>query len=421
MDGSTRRILTTHVGSLIRPPELVALHQARREGRAVDQKQFDRVLQQSVTRIIGQQVEAGIDYISDGEIGKNIGWARYVLERLAGFERRPTDEGMPLTVIGRDRRDFAEFYKEYDASNDTTGMRGWVVTGPIEYRGLADLRRQLAIYQTALKGLKPKGAFMPAVSPASVAPDRKDEYYKSKEKCLAAIAEALRIEYRAIVDAGFILQVDDSYLPSMYDVIVPPGKLRDYRRWAAAMVEVINHALQGIPEDKVRFHICWGSWNGPHTNDVPLRHLVDILLKIKAQAFSIEMANPRHEHEWQVFKEVKLPRNKLLLPGCISHATNIVEHPELVAERIVRLAKLVGRENVIASSDCGFAAQGPFVARTHPTIQWAKLNSLVQGARLATKALWPKPKRGITANRARSGESNAARASRPPKTRSRFT
>jgi 5-methyltetrahydropteroyltriglutamate--homocysteine methyltransferase len=224
------------------------------------------------------------------------------------------------------------------------------------------------------------------VAPASVLPQRKDEYYRSEEEALFAIAAALREEYRAIVEAGLTVQIDDAFLATTYDLMVPPGHLEDYRRWAAVRIEALNHALKGIPEERSRYHICWGSWNGPHTNDVPAKDIVDLVLRVNVGGYSLEMANPRHEHEWRVWETVKLPKGKVLLPGVISHATNIVEHPELVAERLVRLARLVGRDRVIGSTDCGFA-QGPFGRRVHPTIMWAKLRALAEGARLASAVL----------------------------------
>jgi 5-methyltetrahydropteroyltriglutamate--homocysteine methyltransferase len=243
--------------------------------------------------------------------------------------------------------------------------------------------------KAALAGLPVGGVFMSAVAPCSVAPDRKDEYYKNDEDYLFAVADAVREEYRAIVDAGFILQVDDAYLALTYETMVPPGTLQEYRSWAELRVAALNHALRGIPAERTRYHVCWGSWNGPHVSDVPLKDIVDLILRVSVGGYALEMANPRHEHEWRVWESVKLPAGRILLPGLISHSTNVVEHPELVAERITRLAKLVGRENVIASTDCGFA-QGPFVRRVHPSIMWAKLGALVEGARLASRELWGK-------------------------------
>jgi 5-methyltetrahydropteroyltriglutamate--homocysteine methyltransferase len=263
----------------------------------------------------------------------------------------------------------------------------WVVTGPIKYTGQALIQRDIEDVKRAVAGSNTTDAFLPLVAPASVVPQRVDEYYKSEEEALFAIAEAMREEYQAVVDAGLIAQIDDAFLASVYDVMVPPKSLADYRKWAEVRVEALNHALKGIPQDRTRYHICWGSWNGPHTNDVPFKDIADLVLRVNTGGYSLEMANPRHEHEWRVWETVKLPDGKYLLPGFISHATNVVEHPELVADRIVRLAKLVGRENVIASTDCGFA-QGPFARRVHPQIMWAKLRALGEGARIATKQLW---------------------------------
>jgi 5-methyltetrahydropteroyltriglutamate--homocysteine methyltransferase len=238
-----------------------------------------------------------------------------------------------------------------------------------------------------LKNAKVTEAFMPVVAPSSVLPDRKDEYYKGEEEWLAAVTEAMRTEYKMIVDAGFVLQIDDARAATAYDRMVPPGTFDDYRRWLAKFVESLNHALEGIPEDRVRYHVCWGSWPGPHVSDVALKDIVDLILKVKAGAYVIESANPRHEHEWQVWKTAKLPPGSVLIPGVISHATNVVEHPELIAERTVRFANLVGRENVMIGTDCGFA-QGTFYRRVHPSIMWAKFEALAEGARLATKQLW---------------------------------
>jgi 5-methyltetrahydropteroyltriglutamate--homocysteine methyltransferase len=241
--------------------------------------------------------------------------------------------------------------------------------------------------QAALEGVEAEKAFLPVAAPASVIPDRKNEYYRSDEECLIAIATAMRTEYKMIVDAGFLLQLDDARAAVSYDRMVPPASFADYRKWLALHVEVLNQAIEGLPADRMRYHVCWGSWPGPHTTDVPLKDIVDLIIKVKVGAYVIEGANPRHAHEWKVWEEVKLPDDKALVPGVISHATNVVEHPELVAERIIRYAKRVGRENVLAGTDCGFA-QGPFYRRVHPSIMWAKLEALAEGARLASKQLW---------------------------------
>jgi len=387
--GRAGRILTTHVGSLIRPPALLGFLEAQRDKRPYDESAFKTCLHDSVGEVVRKQADVGLDIINDGEFGKTISWSRYVLERMSGFVQRPvaSNGGMPAAVMGRDRREFAEFYAAYDRSQGFSGMSGWAVTGPIRYTGQAAIRRDIENFKAALKGVKATDFFLPAVAPASVAPDRLDEYYQSDEEYVFAVAEALREEYKAIVDAGFILQVDDAYLALSYEVMVPPGTLRDYRKWASIRIEALNHALKGLPEERTRYHVCWGSWNGPHAYDVELKRIVDLILRVRTGGYLLEMANPRHEHEWRVWKDVKLPRGRVLIPGVISHATNVVEHPELVAERLVRLAKLVGRDNVMAGTDCGFA-QGPFVQRVHPSIMWAKLTALVEGARLASKQLW---------------------------------
>jgi 5-methyltetrahydropteroyltriglutamate--homocysteine methyltransferase len=385
-----RRILTTHVGSLVRPPALREFLAAQRDGHHYDEAAFKTCLHDSVAEVVRKQAELGLDIVNDGEYGKTISWSRYVLRRLSGFEQRGQSEtGMPAAVVGRDRREFADFYAEYDRSQGFSGMSGWALTGPIRYTGHADLQRDIANFKAAAAGTKVTDLFMAAVAPASVAPDRKDEFYKSDEAYVFAVADALRDEYKAIVDAGLILQVDDAYLAHTYEVMVPPKTPRDYRTWANVRIEALNHALEGLPLERTRYHVCWGSWNGPHAHDVAMKDIADLILKVRTGGYLLEMANPRHEHEWRVWETMKLPKGRKLIPGVISHQTNVVEHPELVAERLLRLARLVGRDNVIAGTDCGFA-QGPFVQRVHPSIMWAKLRALVEGARLASKALWPR-------------------------------
>ena len=394
MAGNADRILTTHVGSLVRPDELLAFVALQQEGKPYDAVAYQECLQRSVADVVKKQTATGIDIVSDGEYGKSISWSRYILDRLSGFEeRQDKTPGFRSAVAGKDRRDFAEFYEEYEGTYGFVGMGKafktgtWVVTGPIKYTGQALIQRDIEDVKRAVAGSAAVDAFLPLVAPASVVPQRVDEHYKSEEDALFAIAEAMREEYRAVVDAGLIAQIDDAFLASVYDVMVPPKTLAEYRKWAEVRIEALNHALKGIPQNRTRYHICWGSWNGPHTNDVALRDIVDLVLRVNVGGYSLEMANPRHEHEWRLWETVKLPDGKYLLPGLVSHATNIVEHPELVAERIVRLAKLVGRERVVASTDCGFA-QGPFARRVHPQIMWAKLGALAKGARIATKQLW---------------------------------
>jgi 5-methyltetrahydropteroyltriglutamate--homocysteine methyltransferase len=387
MKHSTDRILTSHVGSLIRPPELLAYLRAREAQAPVDEAAFEKCLKACVAGIVRQQADAGIDVVDDGEFGKTISWSQYALERLSGFERRPLKGGVNPFARGADRARFAEFYAELDARDAPATQSEAVCVGPIAYTGHAALQRDIDNLKAALAGVNVTEAFLPVAAPASVIPDRRNEYYQSDDACLQAIAEAMRTEYRMIVDAGFLVQLDDARTAVTFDRMVPPASFEDYRRWVANYVDVVNYALQDIPQDRVRYHMCWGSWPGPHTTDVPLRDIVDLVLKIHAGAYVIEGANPRHEHEWQVWQDVKLPPGRMLVPGVISHATNIVEHPELVSQRIVRLARLVGRENIIASTDCGFA-QSPMYRRVHPSIMWAKLEALAEGARLATRELW---------------------------------
>jgi len=387
MKRSIERILTTHVGSLIRPPQLQEFLRARQKREGFDQNGYDQCLTDSVAEVVRRQAAAGIDVVSDGEFGKSISWSQYVLERLSGFERRPFNPGANVFQRGADRTRFAEFYAELDAREGVSTTMDSVCVGPITYTGQAQLQRDIDNFKAALKGVTVEEAFMPVAAPASVIPDRKNEYYKSEEELIRAIGAAMRIEYKMIVDAGFILQLDDARAATTYDRMVPPASFADYRKWVALHMDVLNQAIEGLPRERIRYHVCWGSWPGPHVSDVPLKDIVDLILSVKVGAYVIEGANPRHEHEWTVWKDVKLPAGSVLIPGVISHATNVVEHPELVAERVVRLARILGRENVIAGTDCGFA-QGPFHRRVHPSIMWAKLEALAAGARLASKELW---------------------------------
>ncbi len=324
--------------------------------------------------------------ISDGEFGKAISWAQYALFRLGGFERRPFSGANPFTR-GVDRTRFAEFYAELDARDKVETVMDSVVVAPITYTGAAELQQDIDNFKDALRGVDVVEAFLPVAAPTSVIPDRKNEYYKSDDDLQQAIADAMHTEYKTIIDAGLLVQLDDARAAVSYDRMVPPKTLEEYRAWLARQVEIINHAIQGLPRGKIRYHVCWGSWPGPHTSDVAFKDIADLVLQVRAGGYSIELANPRHEHEWRLWEHLKVPNETMLIPGVISHATNIVEHPELVAERIVRLARLVGRENVIASTDCGFA-QVTYFARVHSQIMWAKLEALVDGARLASKELW---------------------------------
>ena len=401
MKRSTDRILTTHVGSLPRPDDLVALYR----DDAPDQTLLPR-LRSAIADVVREQAQCGIDVVNDGEFGKAMrravdfgAWWSYVYDRLAGFTLSEEEfkKGRGAWTFGsKERKEFAAFYAAEASAGQGSGSQatttqtgtstarlyGLTCTGPVKYTGHAATQRDIANLKAALAGATIEDAFMTAVSPATlqILPNA---YYKSREDYTWALAEAIRDEYKAIVDAGFILQIDDPALVDIYDWwFSATDDLAGYRRWAEFQVEAVNHALEGIPEDRVRFHICWGSWHGPHKGDVELKDMADLLLKVKAQAYVIEAGNVRHEHEWKVWQTTKLPDGKLLIPGVVSHATNVLEHPELVADRIVRYAKVVGRENVIAGTDCGLGG------RIHPQIAWAKLQALSEGAKLATKALW---------------------------------
>ncbi len=380
------RIRVTHVGSLARPLELQAFLRAHENGDPYDESELQTCLRKSVADVVRQQRDVGIDFVSDGEFGKTQTWAWYIRERLRGFEEQPmppSDLVGPRdpSRLGEDRRAFADFYADYFRRNPVAeGVREHglsVCVGPISYCGQEAIQRDIENLKAAMAGAGVGMGFLPVVAPSSAVPIRIDEHYGTEEEFLFALADALNEEYRAVVDAGLYVQIDDAYLATM----------RDYREWAELRVEALNRALEGVPPERSRYHVCWGSWNGPHSTDVPLREIVDLILRVQVGGYAIEQANPRHEHEWTVWEDAELPEGRVLLPGLISHATNVIEHPELVAQRIVRLARLVGRERVVASTDCGFA-QTPYLTRVHPSLIWAKLSSLVEGARLASVQLW---------------------------------
>jgi 5-methyltetrahydropteroyltriglutamate--homocysteine methyltransferase len=383
---SANRILTSHVGSLVRPPEFIAVLKEKKAGRSVPH--FDEALTAAVRTVVQKQADVGIDIVSDGEFGKGIGWEQYVIERLSGFSKpKPAAERRNAGMAQwGDFNRFPEFYSEAFA-NEAYEEQPFPCTGPIEYTGHAALNRDISNLASAASTAKAYGAFLPVVAPASATALSPNEHYKTDEEFIYAMAEALRVEYQSILDAGLYVQIDDAHLPFMYERMVPPASDDEYLRWATLRIDALNHALRGLDVSRVRYHICWGSWNGPHTCDVPLKKITPLLLRLNVAGYAIEAANPRHEHEWKVWKDVRLPEGRMLMPGVVSHQTNVVEHPELVAERIVRFANIVGRDNVIAGTDCGFA-QGPFVRRVHESIMWAKLESLSQGARLATQELW---------------------------------
>ena len=391
MKRSDGRILTSHAGSLPRPQALLEVTRAKLAGEPYDEKVYAERLSAAVEEVCRKQTELGIDVINDGEYGKASSgpidygsWSSYAWARLSGWE--PGEPGtLPALAGRRDRARFAEFYAELDAtgfrSSSSLGGRPPVFTGPITYVGQQAVRTDLMNFKTALAKVTAEEGFITAVAPGSFA-RRQNRYYGSDEAFLHALAEALREEYKAIIEAGFVLQLDDPGLPDTWDMANPEPSVADYQKFAMLRVEALNHALRELPEDRIRYHICWGSWHGPHSTDLPLRSIVDVLLQVHAGAFSIEAGNVRHEHEWKVWRDVKLPEGKILIPGVVSHATNVVEHPEVVADRILNFARVAGRENVIAGTDCGLGG------RIHPQLVWAKLEALVAGARLATNELW---------------------------------
>jgi 5-methyltetrahydropteroyltriglutamate--homocysteine methyltransferase len=385
MRRSENRILTTHVGSLVRPPELKALAQSGldRPQEAVRDSHYLETLKRATADIVKQQTAVGLDIISDGEFGKS-SWSNYVLNRVSGFEIRP-DQLRPAEWLGRDLHRFGDIIAR-DMPSVLAGRPTEACVSAIEYLDRTPIRQAIDNFQTALKGAKVEEAFLTAVAPASTAYDGVNEFYPSEKEYVFALAEALRQEYLEIHKAGLLLQVDDAVLANMYDHLVQQSPER-YREWAQLRIDALNHALRGIPADRVRYHVCFGSWHVPHLADAALGDIVGFILQVNAGAYSIEAANPRHEHEWRVWEGGKLPAGKILIPGVITHHTITVEHPRLVADRIVRYAKLVGRENVIAGTDCGFA-QLDVIERVPAPVMWAKFEALVEGAALASKELF---------------------------------
>jgi 5-methyltetrahydropteroyltriglutamate--homocysteine methyltransferase len=414
------RIQVTHAGSLIRPPELLAFLSAVDHGRAsTDSVDYQAALAKAVGYVVGRQVETGIDIIDDGEMGKST-WITYLYERTSGLEARPlTGSFSTILPASRDRQNFPGAYRELDmlehdatarvraeaggpeetapvvaaeaeeeAAQASGGAVSWVCTGPMTYERTA-IDRDLVNFKVALEasGKDISETFMPVVAPAS-AYWLANEYYKTDEEFVYALADVLHEEYRAIIESGAYLQVDDAVLMHEADTMLSRGQSwEDYRAWARLRVEALNHALRGLPEDRIRYHVCFGSWHGPHAYDPPLRDSIDLVLAVNAKFYLMEQANPRHEHEWKIWEDVRLPDAKVLVPGVVTHHTNVVEHPDLVAQRLIRLANVVGRDRVMGGTDCGFA-QGAFMHRVHEEIQWAKLASLVEGARIASRELW---------------------------------
>ena len=399
MKKSSARIITTHAGSLPRPEALTPLVMARGRGEAYDKAALERLLAQSVADVVNMQVECGLDSVNDGELGKT-NFTNYVRERLAGFvtrEIKPGERSFEMNISARDIQDFPEYYAAHDFFGRplTPGavLPGGVVAGggtqsvcvePLRYVGGDYVQEDIRNFKAALAKHRDIEGFLPANSPGTIEHWLRNDHYKSQEELLFAIAEAMREEYRAIIDAGLVLQIDDPDLPDGWQMF-PDMSVADYRKYAQLRVEALNHALRDLPEDQIRLHVCWGSGHGPHTHDIPLQDIVDIIFSVRAGSYSIEASNAMHEWEWVVFEDFKLPEGKTLVPGVVGHSSHFVEHPELVAQRLERYARLVGRENVLAGTDCGLGGR---VA--HPKIAWAKFRAMAEVARIATKRLWGK-------------------------------
>ena len=406
MRSSHDRILTSHAGSLPRPDALIEANRTRAAAGGIDEATFQAQLRSAVAGVVARQTATGIDLPGDGEFGKSMGsrinygaWWSYSFQRLGGLElsgpglydapAQRSDPDAPVLTSFGDRRDRLRFAAAYNdpESGITTGPRAAhqpVCTGPLTYTGHAAIATDIANFKAALAASGTQEGFMTSVAPGS-ASRIGNTYYKTDDEFLFACADAMREEYKAIIDAGLILQLDDPSIAENWDMINPEPTVKAYQAFSMRRVEALNHAIRGLPKDRIRFHLCWGSWHGPHTTDIPMRDIVNVMLAIDCQAYSFEAGNVRHEHEWSVWRDIKLPDDKLILPGVVSHATNVVEHPELVADRIVRFANLVGRERVIAATDCGLGG------RVHPDVAWAKLDALAQGAALASQRIWGRP------------------------------
>ena len=388
MKRSTDRILTTHTGSLARPPGLLEMMTAKEAGQPYDRDAYASTVRSAVSDIVRRQAETGVDILCDGEQSKP-GFFTYVSERLTGFEPLDTPQRAGPWEGSREVQSFPEYYELYarGRSPNVSAPFGMVCTGPVTYRGQEQIKTDLDNLKAALQGVVAEEVFVPSSSATNVEAQRRNDYYPSDEAYLHTIADAMREEYHAILDAGFLLQIDDPRLVTYY-VSRPDLTIAECLKWAELRVEVLNYALRDIPPERVRFHTCYGINIGPRVHDMELKDIVDILLRINAGAYSFEAANPRHEHEWKVWQTAKLPEGKILIPGVISHTTNLVEHPEAIAERLVRYAGVVGRENVIAGSDCGFSSQATTEPEIHPTVVWAKFQAMAEGAALASKELW---------------------------------
>ena len=382
MKRSTERILVTHAGSLARPKDLMEMLVARNEGSPYNSDALAKRTREAVGEVVQKQIECGVDIVNDGELGKS-NFSRYTRERLGGFVERPADPNFkPTSIFGRDMVEFTEYFNRGGRTAIGHHARVFYCVEPLKYVGQDEVKSDIENLKAALQEKKIEEAFLPAVAPGTMEHWMKNEYYPSDEAYLFAIAEAMREEYQAIIDAGFVLQIDDPDLADAWQMY-PEMSLADYRKHQELRIDALNHGLKDLPVDRIRFHMCWGSYHGPHKYDIALKDIADLILKVRAGAYSIEASNPCHDHEWRVWKEVKLPENKLLIPGVVGHYSDFIEHPRAIADRLVRYGEIVGRENVIAGTDCGIGSRVG-----HPQVGWAKFQAMAEGARLATKELW---------------------------------
>lgn len=382
MKRSTDRILVSHVGSLARPRDLMEMLVARNEGKPFDAEALARRTRDAVADVVEKQIECGIDIVNDGELGKS-NFSRYTKERLGGFIERPAGPDFkPTSIFGRDMLEFTEYFNRGGRTSIGHHARVFYCVEPLTYMGQEEVKADITNLKNALQGKKIEEGFLPAVAPGTMEHWMKNEYYKTQEEYLFALAAAMAEEYRAIVDAGFVLQIDDPDLADAWQMH-PRMSTAEYRKYQELRIEALNHGLKGLPEDRIRFHMCWGSYHGPHKYDIPLNEIVDLVLQVRAGCYSIEASNPCHEHEWRVWEGVNLPDGKLLMPGVIGHYSDFIEHPRAIADRLIRYAKIVGRENVIAGSDCGIGSRVG-----HPQVGWAKFQAMAEGARIASRELW---------------------------------
>jgi len=382
MKRSTERILVTHAGSLARPKDLMEMLLARNDGKPYDREALPERLRSAVAEVAQKQIECGVDIVNDGELGKS-NFSRYARERLSGFVERPAGPDFkPTSIFGRDMIEFPDYFNRGGRTSIGHHSRVFYCAEPLKYVGHDEVKADIENLKAALHGKQFEEAFLPAIAPGTMEHWMKNEYYPTEEAYLFAIADAMHEEYKAIVNAGFLLQIDDPDLADAWQMF-PQMSAADYRKYQEMRIDALNHGLRDLPIDRVRFHMCWGSYHGPHKYDIPLKDIVDIILKVRAGAYSIEASNPCHEHEWRVWEDVKLPDGKILIPGVVGHYSDFIEHPQAIADRLVRYAKIMGRENVMAGTDCGIGSRVG-----HPQVGWAKFQAMAEGARMATKELW---------------------------------